>query len=338
MNEYEAIRVLVPKDKLNEITEKGFVEAVSREMKSKRYAAFDKLQVLTEDESSKKEAADEIQKLIKERKDAARELSRFRKDLERGLSKTNDQLKSLSLDAKQIYQNVSKVANLEYLNIGLSGANLVVDIIGFAVVCNQLSKLDHKAEAISDKVNTLNNIKKNEKMMSGKKLTLRINSMRDKMRFWSDKGMPFDVDAMEEILIDISNFIEEMVEYMRQRLLNVSDVLEVVFPLLGGYTAILYQYLKTYYFQRHFIPENEIAFMKVYNQLLDSSTYDCILDYYLVDQKMHYSDVLTILNAQNMLILNHMARIEDMMSIIQAFDSQEEYQEFDEKLNQMATA
>lgn len=339
MDDLVTIEMLVNKAVADEISQKGLAEIALRRADAK-FRAMVKARIIDDDISNSetpRRIAEELKK-IKAPSDVS--LVNVRgaiREFENGLGKLTTlttTTKNMALQVESICQATGIVQNLSYLNVGLSMANMAVDMIGFVAINTSLNQLNSEVQVVAKGVGKIVNAKKNEKITEFQRLVMRINSESSKIQ----GGSVIDADKLEELLIDLRAFISEMVRNLRDSVFEKELTLKIIYSLLPAYTQLLNEFTKRYYFQNQCLPANYEMFMGMYNELEDSDYRNELRDYYYLEKKLHSREILDILNAQTLVELNGRVQIEDQTYILQTLLTQEKVEEFDKSLDDLARA
>lgn len=335
MEEYVTLEMLVNKAVADEVTQKGLAEIALRRADAK-FKAMVKCRILgdpTATELVPQRIASSAMRLSIPGENSMESVRGAMRSLEKGLGKKITSLttttKNMAVQVDGIYQLTRTVQSLSYLNVGLSMANLAVDVAGFVVVNDKLNMLSSEVQLAANKINKIANVQKNEKISDCQKLIMRFNALSSKIR----RGDNINLDDLEHLIIDMRAYLSEMILNLHDDALGTELVLKIINSLLPAYTLLFSEFTKRYYYQHQCLPGNYEVFLKLYDELEDMNFRAKLHDHYFLDERLHSQDVLDRLNAQMLLGLNGRVQIEDQTAILQMLGTRERVEEFDRELD-----
>ena len=335
MEDLVALELLVKKSVADEVAQKGLAEIALRRADAK-FKAMVKCRILGEaiasEEIPQRIASSAMQLSIpgtNSMESIRGTLRAFEKGLGKQVTALTATTKNMAIQVDSIYSMTSSVRSLSYLNIGISMANLAVDVAGFIVVNDKLNVLHSDVQLIANIIKKLAIVQKNEKISECQKLIMRFNSMSAKIQ----SADVVNLDDLENLIIDMRAYISEMILNLQNDVLETKLVLKIIFSLLPAYTLLFGEYTKRYYYGKQCLPANYEIFLKLYDELEGMNFRGRLHDYYFLDQKMHSQEVLDVLNAQTLLGLNGKVQIEDMASMLKMLETREKIEAFDRGLD-----
>ena len=252
----------------------------------------------------------------------------------RDLRAISDNCKTLSLQVDQIYNSVKSVQALSYLNVGLSLANVGVSVAGFVMISNKLSALNMEVQRLSQRLNQISSIMKNNIIARFQTLTMLYNQMSGKL----NKNEQIDLDALEKLIIDMRSFLSEMVRNLNEQTLQEEVLLEIVYTLVPAYTALLCEFEKSFYFTHQENSPNYNMFLALFDELESADFRNHLFDYYMLDKKFPNLDVIDILNAQSLLGINGRVQVEDELCLVRIFETEEKLKQFNKDVDNFVIA
>ena len=252
----------------------------------------------------------------------------------RDLRAISDKCKTLSLQVDQIYNSVKSVQALSYLNVGLSLANVGVSVAGFVMISNKLSALNMEVQRLSQRLNQISSIMKNNIIARFQTLTMLYNQMSGKL----NKNEQIDLDALEKLIIDMRSFLSEMVRNLNEQTLQEEVLLEIVYTLVPAYTALLCEFEKSFYFTHQENSPNYNMFLALFDELESADFRNHLFDYYMLDKKFPNLDVIDILNAQSLLGINGRVQVEDELCLVRIFETEEKLKQFNKDVDNFVIA
>lgn len=335
MEEYVTLEMLVNKTVADEVTQKGLAEIALRRADAK-FKAMVKCRILgdaTSTELVPQRVASSAMRLSIPGQNNMESVRGAMRSLEKGLGKKITSLttttKNMAVQVDGIYQLTRTVQSLSYLNVGLSMANLAVDVAGFVVVNDKLNMLSSEVQLAANKINKIANVQKNEKISDCQKLIMRFNALSSKIR----RGDDINLDDLEHLIIDMRAYLSEMILNLHDDALGTDLVLKIINSLLPAYTLLFSEFTKRYYYQHQCLPGNYEVFLKLYDELEDVNFRAKLQDHYFLDERLHSQDVLDRLNAQMLLGLNGRVQIEDQTAILKMLGTKEKVEAFDKGLD-----
>ena len=103
---------------------------------------------------------------------------------------------------------------------------------------------------------------------------------------------------------------------------------------MPGYTMLLGEFLKLYYFVYQDSPNNYDMFMSIYDELDDKTIRNTIFDYYMLDQKKPNIEVIDILNTQFLLGVAGKVQVETEMELVRPLKTSERFEEFEREVDE----
>lgn len=251
----------------------------------------------------------------------------------RGVIRESSQnFKTLSTTTKNIaeqvdglYQLTNTVKSISYLNTGLSLANMAIDIAGFVVMNEKLNILNGKTDLLLDYIKKIHAMKQNELIEQYQLIIMRCNKYISRMR----RNEEVAIDAIDELLEEIRAFISKMINNYLSNALQPELVFKVVFSILPTYTFLLNECIKRYHYEKNILPDNYDHYMSIYNELENSKIKELLRDYYFLQKKFHFHQVIDIINTQTLLSLNGRVLIEDQVSILNMLETKEKVEQFE---------
>lgn len=308
------------------IQEKGLAELVIRRRDAK-YKLFYNALLEGKTDSVRQEAEKKALELLSENEHS---LNRIQKVL-KGISENNKGILALSENAKinlnqleKIAGGMQKLEKLQYLQIGLQCANIAVDIAGFVMVYNKLSAVENKIADLKKDVVNIHVLLTNEKIAKFTKLSATFGFVMQKIK----DNDPIDRDTLDEFLTDMHSFMKNLKLDFLSDVVDGEIIMEMIISLLSSYTMILGEYIRNYYFEKGKLPSTLNNYMAVYRELLEKDFCDRATEYLFIHRKMNFADAIEANNAQKIIILKYLANIEDLIQVLKATRSKEEYFKF----------
>lgn len=322
-----AVTLMVPEEIAKFIRENGLSELVFRRRDAK-FKYFYKAKLAQQTDPARQE------ELLKHLSNLFSDVSSRN---ENGLNRVHNVLKELRDGQNALSENakmelsqlvnmadgISHLANLQYLQIGLSCVNIAVDVAGFMIIYQKLSEVEAKIAELGKDVAKIHTMKVNEIISKFKQLHSQFSSLTEKIRD-NDR---MDRDKLEQFLFDVEKFIDE------QKLNFMSDsiygeiALEMITSLLNCHTVILGAYLRDYFFEKQKLPGIYDSYLSVYDELLKESFYDKIAEDLFVNRGMSYAGTIEANNAQKIVILENLTKINDLSKLLRVTKTKERYDE-----------
>ena len=254
--------------------------------------------------------------------------------VQHNLNTISKKSKNMSIQVNQIYNAVNSVQKLAYLNTGLSLVNIGVSVAGFAMISNKLNILGVEVQRLSQRLNQITVILKNNIISRFQTLIMLYNQTSSKL----SKNEEIDLDSLEKQIIDMRSFLSEMVRDLNEQALQEEVLLEIIYTLVPAYTALLCEFVKLYYFEHSENTSNYTMFLTLYDELENSEFRKHLFDYYMLDKKLPNLDVVDILNAQSLLGINGRVQVEDELNLVRIFETEEKYNQFDKEIDDLIKA
>lgn len=324
MDSLVPIELLIAQPIAKELQQKGLAELVLRHTDAK-YRAFVKCMI----PNSSAHAEEKIASLLheSEKQLGISDLRNYFARFDRNSSTWTNELKQLAMRADDLVSKTSILRSLSFLNIGLELANIAVDAHGFKMIASRISSLKSDIQEIAERLDQLIAIKENEKLSTSQNLFMHFNSMLDKL----DQNKYIDLDDLEDLIIDFRSFIDEMICSLAQETMNPEITLHIIYTLMPGYTVLLGEFLKLYYFANQTSPSNYELFMSLYDELDKSVIRQKIFDYYMLEKQMSSFDVIDIMNTHFLLGVAGRTQIEQEMDLVRPLGTKEKFEEFEKE-------
>ena len=326
MNNLVPIELLVEQPIANELCQKGLAEVVLRHADAK-YRSFVKCVI----PNSAVQAEEKVESLLHDtsKKLEISNLRHFFSRVDRNSSSWTSELKQMSMRVDELVSKTSFLRGMSLFNIGLEVANIAVDIHGFKVIASHISSLRSDVQEIAKRVDQLITIKENEKISNSQNLFMHFNSMLDKF----EQNKLIDLDSLDNLIIDFRSFIDEMIRATEQGSLNPEITLHIIYTLMPGYTILLGEYLKLYYFANQTSPHNYEFYMSLYDELDTPIVRQKIFDYYMLEKQMPSIDVIDIMNTHFLLGVAGKTQIEQQMDLVRPLRTKEKFEKFQQEEN-----
>ncbi len=333
MDNYVPIEVLMDKAMADEISAKGLAEIALRRTDAK-FRAMVKCPVAGGLVSNNDLIGQVTSTALQLKKNNANiiEVRGMIRGLEGGIRKNEIQLNQLTSLAKTmasqvdgIYAASNVIQNLSYLNVGLSLANMAVNIVGFSMIRRKINELNIEIQSLALKVDQIINLEKNSKISICQKLIMRFNSMLAKIQ----DGDYINLDSLDQLIMEMRAFINEMIMNMYDRALDTELILKMVFTLMPAYTLLLRELIFRYYYKKGKLPPNYEIYLSIYDILTSNQIRTWMEDYYFLEQGNSGLEVLDILNAQILLVINSRVTIEDEVDLLHNCENKKEYIKLD---------
>ncbi len=251
--------------------------------------------------------------------------------LNNGMSALTSITKDMASEVSGIFSMTQSVQMLSYLNVGLSMANIAVDIAGFAIIAAKLNDLSKEVQAIDAKLDKVVDANKHEKIAEFQKLIMSFNSMSDSIRDNSNVNM----SKLEDLISEMRAFISEMLRDLQDGVFEEEVLLNIINTLMPAYTILFCEHLDRYYFEKQAVPSNYPIWICLYEELASSNFKQRLEDYYFFEEGMHHIDAVDAVNAQILLGLNGRVQVEDQLEILKTFKTREAVEEFDKQLDEV---
>lgn len=238
--------------------------------------------------------------------------------------------------AKQVAQAaLGKAGNVlnaaPYAGIAMQAIGIAASIAGIIIISEKINKLSGEVAEMKSRLDQIKDISiETDILQVSEKLTLEFNQIVDKLR----NGEPISTEFLENYLISFKPFMTTLINLLRNRDVDAGQLLNIIFTLLPAYTSVLSIYLKSYYFSNHSKPANYEKFMEVFKDTQSDAFNVAVQDYYFLNKKYPFRDVISILDAQHSFLIDGSLEIEDQMALLDAFDDEETYRLFEKQLEQ----
>ena len=240
-------------------------------------------------------------------------------------NKINKEIKNLSVKVDDVF---SYLKNISYMNTVLSLANIAVDIIGFKIISDKLNDMTVRLNNIDSNVERLLNIQKNELIEEYQNYIMDANDYFDKIQH----GDSFDNDVLGKTVGNLKSFVSKLNNNLAENNFSGDLIIEMIFALVPAYTALLDEYLMTYYDAHKRLPSNYSIYISLYDELLRSGSDNNLFDHICLENKQCISDTWDIINAQKLFLINGKTQIEDSVKMIAAFGGRSKLKEFENQL------
>lgn len=313
------------------------IEIVRRD-KQKRYKAFIDGAIKNLKESEVKKANDILQPAVKTlgKRDidkavhVMKNVSDHIKVTDGVVKHVSKELADLSLDFKQIFNSVGVVKAMSFLNVALSGLNLIATVAGFVIIGNMLNDLDRKIQNIDKRVAKIQDNELHKIYEEYHKLVMRFNSLATKLKDHDEVSR----DDLENYLTDANAFIQErLIKSVEKCTFDANELLTMINTLLPSYTLILIEFEKSYYFDKHKQHGNERTFMNLYKSLQSDSFLSSIHDYLFLTGDMHANDALIAVTIQKILVNEQLIEIYVQNLLMKEMETKDRYIQLENAMN-----
>ena len=255
----------------------------------------------------------------------AEDIRKFMSNMDISQKKISNEIKNLSVKFDDVF---SSLKNISYMNTILSLANIAVDIIGFKIISDKLNDVNIRLNNIDSKVDKLLNIQKNELIEEYQNYIMEANDYFDKIQHQD----PYDNDALGKTVGNMKSFVSKLNNNLAENNFSGDLIIEMIYAIVPAYTALLDEYLMTYYDSHNRLPSNYSIYISLYDELLRSGCDKRLFDHICLENKQRISDTWDIINAQKLFLINGKTQIEDSVKMIETFGSRTKLKEFEAQL------
>ena len=326
----EILQIEIPDELGKKLSVNDIIEVVTRAEHS-RIDAITKVRVLSNAQNKEDKVSEIAQQFVDKwtRSDVAHSINEDLKNAQNGLHKISKTTADMANHVEEIYKHAKGIQAISCLNTGLSLANLAVDIAGFAVVCSKLSRLEEDIKSLQK----IAVIQQNEKLAKFHENIMSINDVKDSIINSKGKIDATLMDKMQKLLRTLDSYMSEMISNLFDKAFGTETVLKIIFTILPGYTAVLYSFIKEYYFINHSLPSNYDNYLKVFDKLSEPAYRESLIDYFMLDRQMHALDAYDAFFAQVLIGLNDRTQIEDLVILLKATETREAFEALDSAIN-----
>ncbi len=320
--------ITVPKDLADKLLQKGYLEAVVRQV-SQKFKEFHKCTVSVADQTQT-----EITKILNEIMDRQKmsdiNISQMNKILKSVNRNTADSVKKLSLLTNEMKMALSHIDNLSntlksisqlsYLNIAVSLVNLGVTVYGFMYIKDSLNTVQTKLDHVSMEVSQIKSLMTNELQADFHRLCLNFGTMTTRIK---DDDV-VSRQEVEALLTEMRVFLQRIIRNFTSG--AAADIaLDMIFSLLSAFTSLLCYYARNYYFDKKRLPDHITVFSDIYNELLDEQFLLQVEDYLILNKGMSVIQMDEAIKAQELCVLNCMLQYDDQLQLLSIAETKENY-------------
>lgn len=244
----------------------------------------------------------------------------------------SNNIKNLSSNVDMIFRSTQAIQAMSFLNVGLSLANIAINVAGFTIISNHLTSMDNELRIISQKIDDIKNIEKNDIYQEFHSLTMDINTISDQME--SEGKDKISSQSLEELLKKLNAFIDKIIRNIKDKTFEISELLNMIFSLLVPYTALLCVFITKYYLKNKKLPKNYDLFIGLYDALLDDSFLDVEWKYWFFEKAESNHNTTCIMNAQKLLTLNCYTEISDRVELLSLLKTKGKVDKFDKEMDE----
>lgn len=339
MPDLTPLTILVDKSIADDAARKNMVEVVLRNGKAKYKAMIKCALSNASDSSGKNEIFNTVLNSESANNYAIEQVNHAVRNVGKGIKKVDghivslsNQVKDMSVNVDSIFKSVNMIKAMAVLNVGLSMANMAVNVIGFVVISNHLNEIDRQLVTIAGKLDDVKNLKKNELIQEFHQVTMYYNSLSDDISNGKN-----DLRRQEEFLIETNSFFGKLKGNIMDKSLEISDLLKMIYSLIVPYTAILNSFVTAYYLENQKLPSNYESFTEIYDSLLDDSYLDTVERYWFIDRDQNNHDTYLAIDAMMLLTIQCKAEILDRMEILKVFNTKDKLDSLNEAMNEEMT-
>ena len=311
----------VPKELLKYKNKKGFIEVFTRA----RNGQISEVIRIIPDRLGKTNNGDQlVSKMLAVASKTNKGLADVRKEmnlLNNGVEALTSITKDMASQVNGLFSMTKSVKALSYLNIGMSLTNIAVDVVGFAIIAAKLNDINRELQM---KIDKLSDAVLNEKIARCKDLTMSFIIICEAM----EDGKNVELSELEKLIQGMSTFVSEMILDLQKDTFGEEEMLSIINTIMPEYTILFCEYLDRYYFENKKIPAIYNMWIGLYDELVNSNFRQRLTDYYFFKEKMHDLDVIDVVNAQMLLVLNGRVQVEDQVEILKTLETREAVEEF----------
>lgn len=250
--------------------------------------------------------------------------------INKNLSTINTVTKNISNSVDSIFKTVQAVQKLQFLNVGLSAANLAVSVASFVVINQKLDEIKETVNNVLTIVMQIKDIEQNKKIKEYNKLVHDFNSICDRIM----DHEPVSLTELDEAVSNMRLFMDDLKNNILKNTLNIEDMLCLIHGLLPAYTALFNRLIIENFLQKGKSIENTpnvVTYKKLYADLLDEFIINQLFDDSFIAHDLSGMDSLDIVSTHKLIIMNQYTIIADQFETINKLQTIEKYKEYIKK-------
>ncbi len=339
----EKMTLLVPSSDVPGIeeyfNENGVVELVTRKV-NKQYNTFVRAEILS-NESISEEGKKIYEKSLCTSKENEEAISRYLSgsgSIQNKIEALDNSVKDALMQFDGLTTLSPKMQSLSFVNIALSMADITINAIGFQYISGKIDNLKNQIDKLTAGLSTIKTYKNEDIRRDFNKYNKLYKSYAKRIY---DGDIIKSSDLEKDYLIDVSTFIEQLINLFKSESSNLQDpqacefLLSMIVGLIPIYTSALCIYLRLYYFEKEKEPDYE-EYLKVFKEL-DGEDFKTAIQHYLFLMKDYdYKDITDYIDKilrPTVLISSKMA-IFDQLQLIKIWNNEEAYQALENLLSQ----
>lgn len=248
------------------------------------------------------------------------------------LGNLTDMAKDMAVNVDQIFKTTNVAKALSYVNVGLSLANLAVDVAGFVVVCKKINELNVRIQELSDKIDRIEKLETNKLIKESRDYALQSNSLLEKISL----GEEVDLDSYEEFINKFTNYLNLVIDCIGDNSVDMEILLTVFNYLMPSYTLATCEFIDRYYFKKGLVPSNYKSYLNLFDRLGSEDYIRRLEDFFFFEEKLGTLDTIDAVNAQIFIALNGRVQLEDQVEILTSLKTKEKIMEFKKALDEYA--
>ncbi len=317
--------LLIDAEKLERI-KSGFHPALIARREDGTIMEYAKCELLSSNEASDKtsELLSEVYKYLKKDSVDKASVRNILKDYKNGMKNLSGFTENLSTSIENLGEELNSIEALSYINIGLTMANIAVDVAGFVIINKKLNELNNQIQDVSTRLGILEDLEKNKIIREYKGFALDYNSLLTKI----SHNEPVELDHLEKFVNIFYTYLDELIGNYWSNAINTDVFLMIINTLMPAYTLITCELIDRHYFDRGIIPSNYESYIGLFDRLMEPSYAKRLEEYFFYEKKLNTIYSMDAVNTEILLALNGKTQLEDQVEIVKELKTKDKVDEF----------
>lgn len=234
---------------------------------------------------------------------------------------------------KSVEDMSNQMSNLEavaHLNTALIAADLMVTIVGFAILNDKINGLSQTVADLASKIEKIDSKLENNIIQEYQEIALQFNNLTALVQGTGT----LDIKDALEWLKKTQPFMNKLINNVAANAMNTGIALEMLFTLLPAYTAVTIMMMREYRFSTGKCFTGMNSYLALYKQLLDNTFTGEVAEYFFIDGQVYIRDVMKVVQAQSTLVKKNLEQVQDEMELLEVIETREEYKAFNDAMNE----
>ncbi|MBR3312033.1 MAG: hypothetical protein IKG15_09475 [Solobacterium sp.] len=246
--------------------------------------------------------------------------------------------RNMSVSLESAIKNSSKVLqSLSWINTGLSAANLVTTVVGFAIMNTKLNRIADSISELKEELNKIVHKHDIDIVKNFKEVKQDYSDMLNAIKIHEefDEQQYYNLTTKMYIVLD---YLYDC--YMGNVSGNNDALLEAIFTMLPMFANTLCKYDTVYYYKHREVSADDPwhnshnDWNSLFGKFMGKEFLDKLQDYCFIDKELSAKDSMDTVATTFLLALNGKTTVEDHQDLLICFDEYKNYAQFENDITE----